>query len=100
MALPHREQAGPTLALNTWYYVDVSVDTSGTTWQMRWSVNGGAQTTSSYNVGVTRTTSALAVGLFGSTGTNSIMDFDDVMVTSNLGDYPIGDGNTTSKAFV
>jgi len=86
---------GPTIALNTWHYIDMSVDISdpGGTWTNQWSVDGVAQPTSTgpgTSAGAC-TIKDLEVGT-STSGYSWIADYDDLTLSTALADYPIGDG--------
>lgn len=83
------EQAGPTVAANTWYGIDVRFDVSGTTYLCDWQVDGVDQTQATLSGQVASTANMLVLGWTGaSTGT---VRYDDVAVSQVRGQYPIGD---------
>jgi hypothetical protein len=82
--------AATTVALNTWYAIDVRLLTSTGTATLEWAVNGVTQTTAS-NV----QTSALIDQVYwgGWTGSDKYdINLDDLILTNTSADYPIGTG--------
>lgn len=71
-------QAGPTVVADTWYYVELAFDVSGTTHTLDWWVDGTAQTQSSLGGSSADTLSNV---ILGGAGSNTMTcRYDDVVV--------------------
>jgi len=81
--------AGPTIVADTWYWIDLKFAISGLTHQVDWKVGGVTQTVHSQTV-TSGTISALALGDRFTTNTMTCR-YDDVVVSTTSGDYPLGD---------
>lgn len=80
--------AGPTIAADTWYYVDLRFTISGTSHITDWQVDGTAQTQQSDTVASGNIT-AVALGDRFNTSTMTCR-YDDVAASTTSGDYPLG----------
>ncbi len=81
---------GVSVTTGVWYYIDVRVDSSTTTWTMDVKVNGTAcaQTTNSSSISTFPT---FTLGNWTTIATGDWF-YDDVIFSATVGDYPIGDG--------
>ena len=85
-------ESSMTVTAGQWYVVDLRTDMASTTsWTGDWRVNGVAQTS--------RTLAATQAGFFyamwlGTTlsGHSFVAFYDDIAMTRNAADYPLGDG--------
>jgi hypothetical protein len=79
---------GPVIALNTWYLIDLTVDTSTIVSTINWSVNGVAQPQGSVSQNA-HDILGIRSGAFVSS--DALIFIDDVVVTDAFADYPIGE---------
>ncbi len=80
--------AGPALVVGAWHVVDVAYGVNGTH-TAQWSVDGVAQPSAAVSGGV----ESLYYARFGTNAAESFTaDYDDVLISANTGDYPVGDG--------
>ena len=88
----HRNGSGVTCVADTWYWLEFMVDASASTWNIKYRINGVAQTDYNPAVGLARTFYSIAPGgLLSSTDTTKYHYVDDVLIyTGSAGDYPIG----------
>ena len=85
-------QTGPVISDNAWHRLDFWVDSSGTTYTMKWRVDGVAQTDSTSAGQVARTPVRMIFGSNTATHTLTV-EFDDFMAADNgATDYPINSG--------
>jgi hypothetical protein len=79
---------GPALVAGAWHVVDVSYGVNGTH-TAAWSVDGAAQPSAT----VTGGAEALHYARFGTMAADRFgADYDDVLISANTADYPVGDG--------
>ena len=79
---------GPVVAANTWYWIDLKINVSGTTWTMDWAVNGAAQTQGT-RTGQTAQTHVFSY--FSAATTQTITcRYDNVVMSVTSADYPLG----------
>src|ERR1035437_7076476 len=76
-----------TLAINTWYRIDIKVDTSGATATATATIDGASSTTASAAQASTNITSIRFGNITASTWS---LNIDDMTVSATIGDYPIG----------
>lgn len=84
------DQAGPVIAANTWYRVDITYTATPTAFTYQWSIDGVAQT----NVTGTATNQVMTNIYYGHrSGTSPNVNFrwDDCLITLTPADYPIGE---------
>src|SRR3990167_1296437 len=81
-------QAGPTLALNTWYRLDFDFNSSGATATIDWQVDGVAQTQAT-NVQAASDMIHFDIEL---NATNGVIFYDDIILSATAADYPFGAG--------
>jgi hypothetical protein len=80
--------AGPPIAAGAWHVVDVSYSADGTH-TADWSVDGTAQPSASVSGG----DEYLYYVRFGTKGGDAFSaSYDDVLISENTADYPVGDG--------
>lgn len=83
-----------TLNLDQWYYVDMRINITTSTWTLDWSVDGVAQT--QVTLGSQSTTDSLSayyMGTLVAANTYTIY-FDDTVLSETSADFPIGAGGT------
>ena len=82
--------AASTVTAGTWYQVDLRFTANTNPRTADWQIDGVAQT----SVSGAATTSTVAALRFGSTVATDVyhVNFDDVMISTTAGDYPIGAG--------
>lgn len=81
---------GPTCAVDTWYLVDLHLDTSGATKTLSWQIDGVAQTDATAAVTAADLPEIrLGHATTGATGTSY---FDDFLFGDAITDYPFGAG--------
>ena len=83
---------GPVISADVWYRIDIGYNHSvSTTIAIDWSVDGVAQTAATSSPGASTTTTAI----YGSNGTptspTAVFLMDDIVMSSTIGDYPIGE---------
>ena len=79
------------LVLGLWYRVDFKIDMSANPWTIDWEIDGAVQAQETY-VHAADTFTNVDVGI--NTMTGLIMYYDDVIISTTAGDFPIGDGGT------
>jgi hypothetical protein len=80
-----------TVALNTWYYIDIKAVTSANPWLIDWQIDGVAQTQLSY-AHAAENMSVIDYGLR-TVGALTVY-YDDFVHSVTAADYPIGPGGT------
>jgi hypothetical protein len=80
-------QTGPTLAVDTWYRVDLLANQGAGTKTCDWQIDGAAQTQATL-VEAASTFTSIRCG--GSTAETMTFWYDDVFISVTSGDYPIG----------
>jgi len=91
------QQASSTVSVNTWYRIDLRVDTSANPHRIDWQLDGVTQP---------QATAAQPAGTidnqvgFGSSTASDVFTayYDDLVVTASAADYPIGDGGVSRIA--
>ncbi|MCW2923260.1 MAG: hypothetical protein JWM98_664, partial [Thermoleophilia bacterium] len=82
---------GPNLNPGAWTTLEASLDVTGTTWALRWRVDGVEQPATSYAIGAGYTISNIDIGVVGCNCVGDVYT-DDLAMSTTLSDYPIGDG--------
>jgi len=78
---------GPTLAADTWYWVDLRCDVTTATTSMDGAVDEGANT----NITAAGTASTITLWKIGTNGANTFTArYDDFVVSYTAADYPLG----------
>jgi hypothetical protein len=79
-----------TIALNTWYYIDLRYNVSANPHTVNWRINGVAQP----NVSGAAAATTLDDMRWGSSSDSNLYtaNYDDLVVSHTSADYPIGDG--------
>lgn len=81
---------GAQIQTGRWYVVDLRVDTNGATWSIDWRLDGQPMPTLRRTGATGTTMNALRFGVM--SNVTSTVRFDDVAISTNQYDYPIGDG--------
>lgn len=82
-------QVGPVVTTNTWYRVDWSWNGSTTTCTVKWAIDGVAQTDATCTVASASNSAGIFYGFDSNTPTGH-MRFDDLLITDNAADHPLG----------
>jgi hypothetical protein len=91
------QQATSTASANTWYRIDMRVNTSANPHRIDWQVDGVAQ--SQAIAAQSAGTIDNQVGFGSSTASDAFTAYyDDLVVTAAAADYPIGDGGVSRIA--
>lgn len=85
-------QAGPTLELNHWYLIEYTCDTSNALHTLDWRVDGQTQTQVTANGGAPDWIEGFQFGIDSDTPWTIVID--DVAVSKNVTDYPLGPART------
>jgi hypothetical protein len=88
---PRATTSGVTIQAGRWYVLDMRVDGSATTWRLDWRIDGSAQPSTSYAMGVTDVFDSPQWGV--SSNQTLTTRWDDVAFSHVATDYPIGDGH-------
>ena len=92
-----QEATNITVAAGTWYLIDLRADMTGATSTADWQVNGSAQAQATAGQSATTFLNVFWGG--NSKGSEQFnINFDDMMISTTAGDYPLGDGG--SRALV
>ncbi len=82
-----------TMSAGQWYRIDIRCDTSANPWVWDWYIDGELQTQWTEAIAAADTT---VTWLSGSATQTADFVWDDYVVSKTTGDFPIGDGSTTS----
>jgi hypothetical protein len=82
-------RVGPVVTTNTWYRIDWSWNGTTSTCTVKWSVDGTAQTDATCSVGSASNSAGIFYG-FDSSAATGHMRFDDLIITDNAADHPLG----------
>lgn len=83
---------GPALSSATWYLVDLYLDVSANPWQLKARIDGDGSTEMTGTKAVASTTfsGSPSLGTALTTGPAASMNYDDLVMSYTLADYPIG----------
>jgi hypothetical protein len=82
-------RVGPVVTTNTWYRIDWSWNGTTTTCTVKWAVDGSAQTDATCTVASASNSAGIFYGFDSNTPTGH-MRFDDLVITDNAADHPLG----------
>src|SRR6266498_524769 len=82
-------RTGPTVVADTWYRIEFRYDVSAATHTLDWKVDGADQTQASGTVSAS-TINFFTLGWGSALGSSVTVQFDDVVLSTTSGDYPLG----------
>lgn len=82
--------SGGAVTVGEWHRLEVSVDTSTTTYRLKWRIDGVAKTDATFVAAAAGDITEYQIGEYNASSTSTVW-IDDVVTGSVVADHPIGD---------